>query len=182
MRDGGDPGIFIVAGLFYATGSVPLVVESFRKPPTVTPPVVAPPPPVAPTPRVEPTPPPVPAPPPEIKAPAEVKPPPPKKSPALPVAARPSMDRKRYLDALRGLASGAVHQCSLNIGLLADAVENESLTKADADRTLTTITELMTLVDRQLEKVVSDQVDVKEEKCWSGSARRPACFAPRRGR
>ena len=91
------------------------------------------------------------------------------------------MDRKRSLDALRGLASAKLYQCSLNIGLLADAVENESLTKADADRTLTTITELMTLVDRQLEKVVSDQVDVKEEKALERIRKTAGMLRARRG-
>src|SRR5262249_51158407 len=53
-----------------------------------------------------------------------------------------------------------LYQTYLNIGLLADAVENETYTKAEATNILQTVGELVNLVEKQLNKLpVGDLAD-----------------------
>ncbi|MCI0456665.1 MAG: hypothetical protein L0Z62_06760 [Gemmataceae bacterium] len=84
------------------------------------------------------------------------RPPPPlpsasKPAPAPAKAKRP--EQERFLQALGGLSAAHVYQSYLNIGLLADGVESEAHTKAEAEQMLATVAAMIDLVDRQLDKV-----------------------------
>lgn len=72
--------------------------------------------------------------------------------------------KERYLEALGSLTAVHLYQSFLNIGLLADAVENEQMDVADAQQTLGNITRLMSLVDGQLDKVARTGLDSHDQK------------------
>ncbi len=80
--------------------------------------------------------------------------PPPASKPVPPLPAKGKRpERERFLEALGGLSAAHVYQSYLNIGLLADGVESEAYTKAEAEQMLATVASMLDLVDRQLNKV-----------------------------
>ncbi len=79
----------------------------------------------------------------------------------VPAAPRPVPDvpRKVQLEALGSLSAAHMYQSYLNIGLLADGVEKEVYAIPEAEKMLTSINDLMTLMDRQLTKVGDNGLD-----------------------
>ena len=75
--------------------------------------------------------------------------------PAAPVPADKTSRtaNERSLEALGSLSASHLYQSYLNIGMLADAVENESYTKAHAQEMLATVVNLMNAVDRNLQRL-----------------------------
>jgi hypothetical protein len=61
--------------------------------------------------------------------------------------------REQFLAALGSLSAAHVYQSYLNIGLLADGVESEAYTKAQAEEMLATVGAMIGMVDRQLDKI-----------------------------
>jgi hypothetical protein len=59
----------------------------------------------------------------------------------------------RMLETLGGLSATHLYQSYLNIGLVADAVENDTYTQAQASQMLFTVAGLMDVVDKQLERL-----------------------------
>ncbi|MSQ94981.1 MAG: hypothetical protein EXR98_10560 [Gemmataceae bacterium] len=78
--------------------------------------------------------------------------------PASPLA------KERYLEALGSLTAAHLYQTFLNIGLLADAVENDQMEIAEAEKTLANLTRFMTLVETQLDQVASTDLDPSDRK------------------
>src|SRR4029077_15687161 len=72
--------------------------------------------------------------------------------------------KERYLEALGSLTAVHLYQSYLNIGLLADAAENEQMDYADAEKTLAQIVRLMTLVDRQLDAIGKTGLDQNDQR------------------
>lgn len=74
------------------------------------------------------------------------------KLPVEPLTPAPAVETKRekVLEALGGLAAAHLYQTYLNIGMLADAWENDVYTDAEAKDLLTKITGVVDRVDRQL--------------------------------
>src|SRR5262245_54974985 len=76
--------------------------------------------------------------------------------PAVPVPAKNAAAGKsvkeRFLEALGGLSAAHVYQSYLNIGLLADGVESEAYSKAEAEQMLATVGNMIDMADRQLDK------------------------------
>lgn len=101
-------------------------------------------------PRAEPTP---------IQQPRET-PPPPVEKPREPAPAA----RDRALEVVGGLTAGHLYQSYLNIGMLADAVENEVYTDAEAKKLLGTVTALMDTVDLQLTRLNEALDDAEDRK------------------
>jgi hypothetical protein len=58
--------------------------------------------------------------------------------------------KEHFLEALGSLSVSHLYQSYLNVGLLADGVENETYTVKEAEETLRSITDLMDQVDDQL--------------------------------
>jgi hypothetical protein len=75
----------------------------------------------------------------------------------------PQTSGQRMLETLGGLSAAHLYQSYLNIGLLADAVENDSYTEAQANGMLATVTSLMDMVDRQLDRLTAADV-AKEDR------------------
>ena len=73
--------------------------------------------------------------------------------------APPTVPRERYLEALGSLTASHLYQTYLNIGLIADAVENEQMELAEAEKTLAHVVRLMTVVEKQLEQVAGTDLD-----------------------
>lgn len=81
--------------------------------------------------------------------------------------APPALDakhRERFLEALGGLSAAHLYQSYLNIGLVADAVENEAYSKSDAAGLLQTIGELVTLVDNHLNRLSQVGLDSEDQQ------------------
>jgi hypothetical protein len=76
-------------------------------------------------------------------------------------APRPS--NERMLETLGGLSAAHLYQSYLNIGLLADSVESAAYTEAQANSMLTTVSSLMDMVDRQLDKLTKGELS-KDDK------------------
>lgn len=72
--------------------------------------------------------------------------------------------RSDLLEALGGLSATHLYQSHLNIGLLADAVESEIYTIEDAEKSLSSVVELMKLVDAQLAKVAKAGIDAGDQE------------------
>jgi hypothetical protein len=72
--------------------------------------------------------------------------------------------RDRALEVVGGLTAGHLYQSYLNIGMLADAVENEVYTDAEAKRLLGTVTSLMDTVDLQLTRLNEALDDAEDRK------------------
>lgn len=86
----------------------------------------------------------------------------PKKFPS-PFPAGESKGREPYLETIGGLSAVHLYQTYLNIGLLADAVENETYTNTEAVNVMLTVTELLNLVAKQLGKVPSSGLTGEDE-------------------
>jgi hypothetical protein len=80
-------------------------------------------------------------------------PPPRPASQPAPTARGKRSGQERFLEALGGMSAAHVYQSYLNIGLLADGVESEAYTKAEAEQMLATVAAMIDLVDRQLDKI-----------------------------
>ncbi|MBL8800163.1 MAG: hypothetical protein JNM56_40145 [Planctomycetia bacterium] len=82
--------------------------------------------------------------------------------PVPPVPAPPTRDRA--LEVVGGLTAGHLYQSYLNIGMLADAVENEVYTDGEAKKLLATVTSLMDTVDVQLTRLNEAIEDAEDRK------------------
>jgi hypothetical protein len=74
----------------------------------------------------------------------------------------PPMDakhREAFLEALGGLSAVHLYQSYLNIGLIADAVEKEAYTTAEAAKILQTVEDLIALVDKRLTRLAEAGLD-----------------------
>jgi len=89
----------------------------------------------------------------EKDRPAESRPLDDKPSKAAPPAPLGKAARERFLAALGSMSAAHVYQTYLNIGLLADGVESEAYTKAQAEEMLATVGAMIGMVDRQLDKI-----------------------------
>ncbi len=86
--------------------------------------------------------------------------------PLVPPAQSTSKDR--YLEALGSLTAAHLYQSFLNIGLLADAVENEQMDVEEAEKALSHITRFMTLVDDQLNQLAKTDLDTNDRDALQG--------------
>ncbi len=93
----------------------------------------------------------------ELRARADKPPAPPAKTAPLTKTAR-----ERFLSALGMLSAAQVYQTYLNIGLLADGVESEAYTKAQAEEMLATVVGLLDQGDRQLDAVRQTDLDADD--------------------
>lgn len=86
-----------------------------------------------------------------------------------PKADAEAVEKPDTADAQRGIllenvgsvSSIQLYQSYLNVGMLADAVENETYTKQDAGEVLATIAAFLQTVDRQMEKL--EQIGLEKE-------------------
>jgi hypothetical protein len=78
--------------------------------------------------------------------------------------AKPDTATIGYLEALGGLSATHLYQSHLNIGLLADGVESETYSVAEADKNLKTVVAMMKLVDGQLAKVTKTGLDPDDQE------------------
>jgi hypothetical protein len=62
----------------------------------------------------------------------------------------PPVRPERFLETVGSLSAGHLYQSFLNIGLLADGVENETYTPEQAEKMLRTVLRLIDLQDHQL--------------------------------
>jgi hypothetical protein len=72
--------------------------------------------------------------------------------------------RERFLAALGMLSAAQVYQTYLNIGLLADGVESEAYTKAQAEEMLATVVGLLDQGDRQLDAIRQTDLDADDRQ------------------
>ena len=70
--------------------------------------------------------------------------------------------QEMLLEALGGLSAAHLYQSYLNIGLLADGVEGEVYSRADARKVLATVTGLMDTVDKQLARLPEEKLKKDE--------------------
>jgi hypothetical protein len=80
-----------------------------------------------------------------------------KQAPALAV-------NEQLLEGLGGMSAAHLYQSFLNIGLLADGVENETYSPAEAEKMLGTVTGLMDLMDRNLQKLNDTGLDAEDRQ------------------
>jgi hypothetical protein len=83
--------------------------------------------------------------------------------PSKPVAGAAGALADHALEALGGFTAAHLYQTYLNLGLLADAVEGEVYTVAEAKKLLDTVNDLVDTVDRQLTRVSADLKDEDEK-------------------
>jgi hypothetical protein len=83
--------------------------------------------------------------------------------PPQPVAV-PATRQDRTAEVLGGLTAAHLHQTYLNIGLLADAAENDVYSAEEGRRFLETILSLINSVDQQLEQVSPAMLSAAEQK------------------
>jgi len=103
--------------------------------------------------------------PPATEKPAVEPPAPVEKAPPPPAPRRPAPPtRDRALEVVGGLTAGHLYQSYLNIGMLADAVENEVYTDGEAKKLLATVTSLMDTVDVQLTRLNEAIEDAEDRK------------------
>src|SRR5207249_10145257 len=76
---------------------------------------------------------------------------------------KPTNIPEAVAEALGGLTATHLYQTYLNIGLLADAVEGEVYSAAEARKLLATVMDLVDAVERQLGKVSADLKDEDEK-------------------
>jgi hypothetical protein len=87
------------------------------------------------------------------------------KAPApAPKAADGKAAKERFLKALGSLSAAHVYQSYLNVGLLADGVESGAYTKAEAEQMLTTVGNMIDMVDRQLDKIADAGLDADDRQ------------------
>jgi hypothetical protein len=78
--------------------------------------------------------------------------------------AKAAMQRDRVLETAGSLGAVHLYQSYLNVGLLADAVEHETYTKAEAAEVLSTITLLLETARVQMEKLENIELDAEDVK------------------
>lgn len=71
--------------------------------------------------------------------------------------------KEPYLETIGGLSAVHLYQSYLNIGLLADAVENETYTRAEAVNVMLTVMELVNMVEKQLGKLPAKGLTSEDE-------------------
>jgi len=71
--------------------------------------------------------------------------------------------KEPYLETIGGLSAVHLYQSYLNIGLLADAVENETYTRAEAVNVMLTVMELVNMVEKQLGKLPAKGLTPEDE-------------------
>jgi hypothetical protein len=76
----------------------------------------------------------------------------------------PAAGRDRSLEAVGGLSAAHLYQTYLNIGMLADATENDVYTEDDARKLLDTIMAWMDNVDKQLARLLDTSLDADDQK------------------
>jgi len=89
--------------------------------------------------------------------------PPPSNDKPVP-AATPKTANDRMLETLGGLSAAHLYQSYLNIGLVADAVEKDTYTAAHASQMLTTVSGLMDVVDKQLERLAKMDLGADDKR------------------
>jgi len=72
--------------------------------------------------------------------------------------------RERSLEAMGGLTAAHLYQSYLNIGMLADAAENDVYSTDDAKKLLTTILAWMDNVDGQLVRLADANLEPDDQK------------------
>lgn len=82
---------------------------------------------------------------------------------AKPDTSAGSIPKAGFLEALGGLSATHLIQSHLNIGLLADGVESETYTIAEAEKNLQSVTDSMKLVDVQLAKLSKSGLDHEDK-------------------
>jgi hypothetical protein len=82
-------------------------------------------------------------------------------SPAVDAAPKPN---ERLLEMLGSLSTAHLHQSYLNIGMVADAVENETYTEAQGREMLATVAGLMDVVDRQLARLAKMELNSDDKE------------------
>jgi hypothetical protein len=82
---------------------------------------------------------------------------------AAPVPTAP-VPNERMLETLGGLSAAHLYQSYLNIGLLADAVDNKTYTQAQALEMLTTVVGLMDTVDKQLDRLARNDLSADDKR------------------
>lgn len=88
---------------------------------------------------------------------------PPAAAPATPQPEpAPAVDKS--LEAVGGLSAAHLYQTYLNLGMLADATENDVYSESEAKKLLTTIGALMDKVDKQLARVAESATDAEDKK------------------
>jgi hypothetical protein len=101
---------------------------------------------------------------------SESKPKPSERETANPPKDKPPVEKKDpparddLLDAVGGLLGAHLHQGYLNIGLLADAQENDIYSPEDAKKVLSTITGLLDNVDGQIAKLTEANLGDADRK------------------
>lgn len=86
----------------------------------------------------------------------------PTKIAGLPAIPTTSADRSApFLEAIGALSAAQLYQSYLNIGFLADAVELDSYTEAEADKLLQAVQDMLAMVDQQLARL--DQLDLSPD-------------------
>lgn len=76
--------------------------------------------------------------------------------------------KNRYLEALGSMCAAHLYQSFLNIGLLADGVENEQLSLAEGEKTLANVVRFMGLVERQLDQIAMNGLDPNDRQTLLG--------------
>jgi len=84
--------------------------------------------------------------------------------PELPSKPEAPAPRERALEALGGLTVAHLYQSYLNIGLLADATENDVYPEADAKKLLASVTEQMATVDQQLANLAEAKLEAEDQQ------------------
>jgi hypothetical protein len=89
-------------------------------------------------------------------------------APSVGAASAESKKREPLLETIGGLSVVHLYQSYLNIGLLADAAENETYTRAEAASIMATVNELVNLVEKQLTKLPSSGLSEEDETALEG--------------
>lgn len=84
--------------------------------------------------------------------------------PTASAATIPAVRNDRTAEVLGGLTAANLHQAYLNIGLLADAAENDVYSVEEARKILETVTSLTDAVDQQLKQVPESLLDTGDQK------------------
>lgn len=71
---------------------------------------------------------------------------------------------ERALEVVGGLTAGHLFQSYLNLGMLADSVENKVYTKEEGKKLLGTVLALMNTVDQQLARLAGSVQDMDDQK------------------
>jgi hypothetical protein len=99
----------------------------------------------------------------EVPAPA-IKPREVPREPAAPPNEPAAPPADRSLEAIGGLSAAHLYQTYLNLGMLADATENDVYSESEAKNLLKTVSALMDKVDIQLGRVLESSTDPEDKK------------------